>query len=57
MKVKATVSFAGVVSMTEGEIRDIADQSLLSDLMNAGYIEEIKEKAAVKKTVKRGETE
>lgn len=57
MKVKARVSFCGVVSMRMGEVRDITDKPVLTDLLNAGYIEEVKEeKKTVKKTVEKGET-
>ena len=38
---KAKVSFAGMISMAEGEVREISDSSLAEDLLHAGYIEEI----------------
>ena len=57
MIVKAKNSFCGVVSMTMGEIRDISDKSIVTDLLKAGYVEEIKEeKKTVKKTVEKGES-
>lgn len=43
MKVKARVSFCGVVSMRMGEVKDISDKSILTDLLKAGYIEKIEE--------------
>ena len=41
MKVKALVSFAGVVSMGAGETRDI-DDNIARDLLHAGYVIEDK---------------
>ena len=47
---KALTSFSGLISMTEGEIREIKDQAVADDLLKAGYIEEIKkERKASKK--------
>lgn len=58
MLVKATISFCGVVSMRMGEVRDITDKPVLTDLLKAGYIEKIEEeKKTVKKTVEKGEKE
>lgn len=48
MLVKAIESFAGKVSMTVGEVREIADEAIAKDLLNAGYIEEVKAKAETK---------
>ena len=45
-KVKATVSFAGKISMSAGEVGEIADKVVLSDLLSAGYVEELSEKKA-----------
>lgn len=56
MLYRATVSFSGIISMTEGEVRQIADPSLINDLMRAGYIEPIepeKPKEEKKPAVKR----
>ena len=39
---KALKSFSGVVSMAEGEVKDISDNLIVNDLVKAGYIEEIK---------------
>ena len=37
-KVKATVSFAGKISMSAGEVGEIADKAVLADLLLAGYV-------------------
>lgn len=39
---KALVNFSGKVSMSVGEIADIADVDIVKDLISAGYIEEVK---------------
>ena len=58
-KVKAKVSFAGVVTMGAGEVRNITDKEVLTDLIKAGYVEEVKSstpsKATEKKTNKKGD--
>lgn len=46
---KAVTSFSGVISMRKGEVREISDLFLVKDLLNAGYIEEIKEVKEVEK--------
>lgn len=63
-KVKATVSFAGAVSMAQGEVRDIEDKAILDDLLRAGHVvpaeepkkaaAEAPKKAAAKSTSKKG---
>jgi len=63
MKVKAIVGFSGpAVSMSVGQVGEIADKAILADLLRAGYIEEIESKAEAKtedkpkkKAVKSGE--
>lgn len=50
MKYKALKSFSGLVSMFEGEIKEIENKDIVNDLLNAHYIEEVKE---TKKTTKR----
>lgn len=40
-KYRALVSFAGKVSMSEGEVRDINNPKIEKDLLKAHYIEEI----------------
>ena len=36
---KALIDFSGVVSMKKGEVKEIADKSIVNDLVKAGYIE------------------
>jgi len=38
MKIKALVSFSGVISMTKGETANIENEELTADLLQAGYI-------------------
>lgn len=49
---KAKVNFSGIISMEVGEKRDIADAAIATDLLRAGYIEEVKpaEKGETAKT-------
>lgn len=51
---KALKSFSGLISMAEGEVKDISDPIIVKDLVKAGYIEEVKpaESKAKKKTAK-----
>lgn len=44
MLYKALISFSGVVSMTIGEVREFSDQSVIDDLVEAGYIMPMYEK-------------
>lgn len=59
MLYKAKVSFSGLVSMAEGEVKEILDSSIVKDLLNAGYIEKVEEeikkaeKAVKRKTAKK----
>ena len=48
MKIKALVSFSGALSMYAGEERECSDKAVLSDLLQAKYIEEIKPPKDVK---------
>ena len=41
MKVKALIGFSGLVSMRKGEVKDIDDKNIVTDLIRAGYIEPI----------------
>ena len=41
---KALRSFSGAISMHEGETREIDNAELVADLLQAGYIEEVKPK-------------
>lgn len=49
MTYKAMISFSGLVSMAEGEVREISDSSLAKELLKCGYIAEVE-----KKTTKKG---
>ncbi len=51
MLYKALISFCGLISMAEGEVREISDSSIAKDLLKARYVEEIK--AEGKKTKKK----
>jgi hypothetical protein len=51
---KALVSFSGLVSMAEGEVREISDLSIAKDLLKCGYIEEVKEEKEEKRKVRNG---
>jgi hypothetical protein len=42
MLYKAKVDFSGIISMSLGDVSEIADASIAKDLLKAGYIEEIK---------------
>lgn len=46
MKIKAKVSFSGVLSMGLGEIRECDNEELLEDLIQAGYVEEVTDRSA-----------
>lgn len=54
MKVKALISFSGLISMTVGEEKDIADKEVLTDLLKAQFVEKIKTED--KKVVKANES-
>lgn len=41
MKVKATVSFSGTVTMAKDDIKDIKEGPVLNDLLKAGYVEKV----------------
>ena len=42
-KVKANISFSGKITMAANEIRDIEDDYILNDLLNARYVKLIEE--------------
>lgn len=52
MRYKATVSFAGVLSMSEGEER-IIDDADVNDLVDCGYLVAVDEKPAKEVAAKR----
>lgn len=45
MKVKATKSFSGTISMHIGEVRETAHSATIDELIRIGYLEEVKENA------------
>lgn len=55
MLVRAKVSFAGVFSMYKDEVKECSDKAVLEDLLQAGYVEEVKAEKP-KKGVKSNET-
>jgi hypothetical protein len=40
---KALVSFSGIISMAKDEVKEIKDKDLIKDLLQAKYIEEVKD--------------
>jgi hypothetical protein len=44
---KAIKSFSGLISMRKGEVRDLkeVEKHIIKDLLEAGYIEEVKKEA------------
>lgn len=52
MKVKALISFVGKITMNKGDERVIEDELTRNDLIQAGYIEEIKKPVTKKKVPK-----
>ena len=55
MKYKALVSFSGQVSMAMGEVRELTDKTVVKDLLNAGYIMEMKADKITRPRRKKGE--
>jgi hypothetical protein len=49
MKYRALVSFSGLVSMSKGEVKEIRDKYIVTDLLRAGYIAPL-EKPKTKKS-------
>lgn len=45
MVVKALKSFAGKVSMTIGDTKDISNEAIVKDLLSAGFVEPVKAEA------------
>lgn len=41
MKIKALISFSGAISMQVGETRDISNQEIVKDLIEAGYVKTV----------------
>lgn len=55
MKYKALVGFSGIVSMAKGEVKDITDQAIVDDLLEANYIQEVKKRGRPPKEVAEDE--
>lgn len=55
MKVKAKVSFSGILTMSKGQTADLPENETLQDLMNAGYVEAVTSQSNTPKaTAKKG---
>jgi hypothetical protein len=48
MLVKAKTSFTGAFNMYKGEVKECNDPVVLQDLLQAGYIEEVKQETTTK---------
>lgn len=46
MKIKALKNFCGKITMSVGDIRECSDEDTLADLIRAGYVESVEEKAS-----------
>lgn len=46
MKVKAKASFCGALNMALGEVRDVPEGEVLTDLLRAGLVEPVGDSAA-----------
>ena len=57
MKVRALISFTGIVAMRKGEERELTDKRVLKDLLNCKYVEEVEEKRPTRKGVKKDENQ
>lgn len=55
MKYKALVGFSGIVSMAKDEVKELANQYIIDDLLNAKYIEEVKKRGRPPKEVAKNE--
>ena len=53
MKVKAVKSFCGIVSMNEGEVKEVSDLSLVNDLISAGLVESTEKAKEKPKTTRK----
>lgn len=52
MLVRAKNSFAGAFSMYKGQIMECSDESILHDLLNCEYIEEVQQDGSTATTLK-----
>lgn len=58
---RALVSFTGLISMAQDEVREISDKEIAKDLLSVGYIEEVgspekPKRSARKKATKESES-
>lgn len=53
MKYKALKSFSGLVSMAKGDVKEIKDNYIIFDLLQAKYIKEVKEEKTTKRATKK----
>lgn len=61
MKIEAMKSFCGSLSMAKGDIRECSDETVLTDLISAGYVREVRadpnqKKATARRGVKKDES-
>ena len=52
MKIIALKSFCGTLSMAQGEVREYGNETVLSDLLKAGYVRELLKEIPAEQTVK-----
>ena len=50
MEYRALKGFSGLISMKNGEVKEIKDKYIVDDLLKAGYIEPIEKPKTSKKT-------
>ena len=54
MLYKAKVSFSGLITMYQGEVKELTDEEIIKDLLKAKYIEKVEDaKVTKKKTTKK----
>lgn len=51
MKYRARVGFSGIISMAKDEVKELTNQNIIDDLLNAKYIEEVKKRGRPPKEV------
>lgn len=52
---KSLKSFVGKINMAKGQEKEITDKNIINDLLQAGYIEEVKIENEIKKEVEKVE--
>ena len=52
MKIMALKSFCGTLTMAQGEVREYGNETVLSDLLKAGYVRELSKEIPAEQTVK-----